>query len=326
MRAGELTVIGGGPSGCAAALAVLAEGAPVTVFEKSRAPRHKVCGEFLSPEILPILDSLDLTAAFFAARPVRLTHAVLHLGRTAKQFRLPEPAYSLSRLRLDQLMLEAASLRGAQVRTERLRPETTTQPTVLAYGRQVPARRGKRLFGFKAHFRGATDESVEMYFFLGGYVGISPVEDGLVNVCGLAPEDLLTACEFQPERLFPDRLRARLQTLDRTFEWLMTGPLVYRDQFPSGSTAYAAGDALGFIDPFTGSGILSALLTGRSAGQAAVRGESVEAHNGRCRRILQRQYTVASVLRGFLATGLAEALAQWIPGTLLYRLTRPAHP
>jgi flavin-dependent dehydrogenase len=45
-------VVGGGPAGAMAAFAAMREGAPVRIFEKSAFPRHKVCGEFLSPAIL----------------------------------------------------------------------------------------------------------------------------------------------------------------------------------------------------------------------------------------------------------------------------------
>jgi flavin-dependent dehydrogenase len=48
-------VVGGGPAGVMVAFAAMREGAPVRIFEKSAFPRHKVCGEFLSPAILPRL-------------------------------------------------------------------------------------------------------------------------------------------------------------------------------------------------------------------------------------------------------------------------------
>src|ERR1035438_247864 len=48
-------VVSGGPAGVMATFAAMREGAPVRIFEKSAFPRHKVCGEFLSPAILPLL-------------------------------------------------------------------------------------------------------------------------------------------------------------------------------------------------------------------------------------------------------------------------------
>jgi len=207
-------------------------------------------------------------------------------------------------------------------------PNLSSHLTVIAHGRRAHAPKGERLFGFKAHFRGPVDEAVEMFFFRGCYVGVSPVEDGAANVCGLAPEELLRSSNFQPEPLFPENLQACLRPLERSFGWLTVGPLVFHGQFRNDSRneagAYLAGDAMGFVDPFTGSGILSALITGRLAGQSAARGLSVESYTAQCRQILRRQYSVASMLRSALGAGLAEGLARWIPGPLLYRLTRPA--
>jgi flavin-dependent dehydrogenase len=100
--------------------------------------------------------------------------------------------------------------------------------------------------------------------------------------------------------------------------------LVFRDEFSSRTSLYLAGDALGFVDPFTGSGIPAALLTGRLAGQAAARGCGVGEHQAACRRLLGRQYSAASLLRHLLGAGLAEKLAVFVPGPMLYRMTRPA--
>lgn len=323
-----ITVIGGGPAGCAAALAALAEGSSVTLYEKSRFPRHKVCGEFLSPEILAVIESLGLRDAFFAARPARLSRAVLRMGRREKSFALPEPAFSLSRYSLDQLLLKEAARRGAEVKIEMMKADGARGPVVIAHGRQMPARRGGRLFGFKAHFRGTAEDAVEMFFFRGGYVGVSPVENGAVNVCGLAPEELLRAADFQPEALFPETLRARMASLERSFDWLITGPLVFHREFDQIGEAYLAGDALGFVDPFTGSGILSAMLTGKLAGQSAARQICVADYTAECRRVLGRQYGASAIMRRALGDGLGSEimlhLARWIPGPMLYRLTRPA--
>lgn len=318
----RITVIGGGPAGCAAALAALGEGSAVTLYERSRFPRHKVCGEFLSPEVVPIMQSLGLWFGFLAAGPARITRVVLHFGTRAKRLALPEPAYSLSRYALDDLLLREVALLGAELRVEAAKPGET--PTVLAHGRKAAARAGDRLFAFKAHFKGPVDDAVELFFFRGCYVGVSSVEKYKTNVCGLAPERLLKECEFAPEALFNEPLRDRVAPLERAMEWLMTGPLVFRDEFSSSTRLYLAGDALGFVDPFTGSGILAALLTGRLAGQAAARGCGVGEHQAACRRVLGRQYSAASLLRQLLGAGLAEKLAAFVPGRMLYRMTRPA--
>jgi len=90
-------VIGGGPAGSVAALAAKAAGADVCLYEKSTFPRHKVCGEFLSPEILPLLDRIGIAERFLALGPARLRRVRLHLGGRMKSWNLSGPAWGLSR-------------------------------------------------------------------------------------------------------------------------------------------------------------------------------------------------------------------------------------
>jgi 2-polyprenyl-6-methoxyphenol hydroxylase-like FAD-dependent oxidoreductase len=67
-------VVGGGPAGVMAAVAAMREGAGVRIFEKSAFPRHKVCGEFLSPAILPLLRRAGCEAGFLQLRRRYSTH------------------------------------------------------------------------------------------------------------------------------------------------------------------------------------------------------------------------------------------------------------
>src|SRR5689334_20949909 len=101
-----INILGGGPAGAAAALAGLRQGAAVRVIEKSRFPRHKVCGEFFSPEIGPELERLGVWNAFLAAGPARVRRTALHFGKHSKTSRLPEPAFGLSRYEFDRMLLD----------------------------------------------------------------------------------------------------------------------------------------------------------------------------------------------------------------------------
>ena len=199
-------------------------------------------------------------------------------------------------------------------------------PLIVASGRNAPAPRGNRLFGFKSHFAGPADENVELFFFRGGYIGLSAVENGITNVCGLAPEGDLRACGFRLDefvaRLKP--LAERLRPLARIMEWLTVGPLVFSDRIdgPVTPDTYPAGDALGFIDPFTGSGILNALLTGRLAGSAAARRIPSHDYVERCRGLLERPYWASTLMRAALKLDCVGRLAALIPGQWLFRLTR----
>lgn len=317
MRAIEIT--GGGPAGASAAIAALGESATVRIHEKSRFPRHKVCGEFLSPEIAPLLERLGVLAAFNAASPARIRRMILRFRNSEKRCALPETAYGLSRYQFDHLLLENARA-TANDSVERF------DARIVAHGRRASAPKGRRLFGFKAHFEGPADDAVELYFFKGCYVGINTVEHGITNVCGLGPENLLRAIGFEIDELAArfDPLRERLEPLHRTMDWLTTGPLVFETHYKTQTGVYPAGDALSFVDPFTGTGIVSAVMTGTLAGIAAARGTPVETYLRDCRQHLQRPFLISAAFRKAVTHGLGEYLAPFVPGSWLVRLTRPA--
>jgi hypothetical protein len=312
-----ITITGAGPAGSSAALSALAAGARVEIHDPSHFPRHKVCGEFLSPEIAELITDLPLCPRI---RGVRLC-----FEKNRKQWSLTEPAYGLSRYALDRFLLDRALQGGAVLVPQRnLAPRP---PAVIAHGRQIASVAGNRLFGFKAHFEGLTDDALDLFFFKGCYVGINAIEGGCTNVCGLAPEGALKALNFEVDRLLTGSpaLCDRLRPLHRSWDWLMTGPLIYRGGWSEETRpgTYLAGDALGFVDPFTGSGLLSAIVTGKIAGESAAARLSVDRHLAHCRRILSLQYRTAAVFRAAISSGVAEWLIPLLPGRVLFHLTRP---
>jgi menaquinone-9 beta-reductase len=319
----SVTILGGGPAGSAAALAALQAGARVRIIEKSRFPRHKVCGEFFSPEIELELKRLGAWDAFLQAAPARVPRMVLHFGTRRKSSRLPDPAFGLSRFAFDRMLLDQAVAAGAIVASD----ADGTSPTVIATGRRATqTSRGQRLFGFKAHFEGPVDDAVELFFFGRCYVGVSCIESGKTNVCGLAPENFLSEAGFEYDSVVTqsEPLQERLKPLRRVTEWFSTGPLEYRQTFDSGARPhYLAGDALSFVDPFTGSGLLAAVRSGGMAGRAAALGDPVENYLKQCRTSLRQPFQTAVVLRRAVERGWATKLARFAPGRLLFALTRP---
>jgi menaquinone-9 beta-reductase len=329
----SVRIFGGGPAGSAAAIAALSETGAVHIVEKSCFPRHKVCGEFLSPEIAPALESLGIWREFLQLRPARIRRMTLHFGTRSSQSRLPDGAFGLSRYEFDRLLFEKAIKMGATTTRQRLVPssavaqESSTRiGDVLAIGRKSVATAGRRLFGFKAHFEGPVNDGVEMFFFRKCYVGVSAIENGITNICGIAPEQVLRAREFQMDDLLAGwpPLADRVRPLSRISRWFTVGPLVFGRQREhcAGRAIYPAGDALGFIDPFTGVGLVTAVGTGLMAGVAASRGSSVQKHLFNCHRAVRKPFYLASVFRTILGSGLAESLGPLIPGRYLFQMTR----
>ncbi|MDZ7637094.1 MAG: hypothetical protein U5J83_02375 [Bryobacterales bacterium] len=320
----SVAIHGGALAGCAAALAARREGAPAVVFEKSCFPRHKVCGEFLSHGAEALFREFGLWESFRSLGPAPMSRLELHFPAKTFRYSLPNTCWGLSRYALDEWLKQAAIAAGADWRTEAAPAEDA--PVVLAHGRKDTAPKGSRVFGFKAHHAGPPTETIELHFFNGCYVGVNPAENGTVNVCGLGPEAVLRRYAFDYDALCDasPTLRGRRAGLTRQMEWMSVGPLVYRNPPREAiqEGRYPAGDALGFVDPFTGTGMFNALLSGSLAGKAAARGESVAGYLKDCRRLLHRPFLISSLFRKALDSGLAERGAGWMPGSLLFRLTR----
>ncbi|MDQ3813551.1 MAG: FAD-dependent monooxygenase, partial [Armatimonadota bacterium] len=109
----DTIVIGAGIGGACAALALVRRGAAVALIEAGSIPRHKVCGEFLSPESRDIFARLGVEEAVLAAQPQCVTTAriVTTRGRSL-EIPLPDGAIALSRFRLDHILWDAANAAG----------------------------------------------------------------------------------------------------------------------------------------------------------------------------------------------------------------------
>lgn len=325
-----IQIVGAGPAGAAAAIGALRESAAVRIVERSRATRHKVCGEFISAEACSILEQLGAWQEFLKLGPSRIRRCELYFGRRLKQWTFAEPAFGLSRLALDGMLIEQAASRGAVISRGihfRIDTEADGCALIMASGRSPSPAPRPRLFGFKTHFEGPTTDTVELYFGPSGYIGINPVEQNLTNVCGIAPENVLRSYGFEIDEFIrhAQPLSSRLKPLSRRMPWLTTGPLIFSRPQGAIPPIYAAGDALGFIDPFTGSGILHALNTGLMAGVAAARRTPHAEYLCSCRSFLNRPAAVSAVFRAALRFGLAEYFARLLPGHWIYRLTRAAN-
>ncbi|AEI43780.1 NAD(P)/FAD-dependent oxidoreductase [Paenibacillus mucilaginosus] len=219
-RVYDAAVIGAGIGGSAAAMALAGQGWDVLLLDGRRFPRHKVCGEFLSPESRSMLESLGFREAVAALSPAELTHARLYWGGGPPlEVALPGRAIGVSRQAMDPALHAEVRRAGAEVLTE---------TAVTAVGREKEAYRvetkcggATRVFharavigawgggpsrlsevraadspyvGVKAHFGGvAMEPAVELFVFPGGYLGMAPVEGGGVNVAALLHQEAFAA-------------------------------------------------------------------------------------------------------------------------------------
>jgi menaquinone-9 beta-reductase len=133
------------------------------------------------------------------------------------------------------------------------------------------------LVAFKAHLSGASPRrgACEIYFYRGGYGGLSEVEGGLANLCFIARAQDVRAHESDAARLLREvvmRNRRAAETLGRAraeTRWLGVAIQGFGRHEPAPAPGLlAVGDAAAFIDPFTGSGMLMALESAELAARA----------------------------------------------------------
>ena len=242
LNSSRALVIGGGPAGCAAAIALAQAGRSVLLLEKTREAHDKVCGEFISWEAAHYLGRLGIDLEALGAEEIHRLR--LLNGESLLESALPFPAWSLSRRRLDAALLRQAELegvdlkRGENVRGLRKLEGSWTVSTAgqtwraqrvfLASGKQdirhwPRKQRGTEdLIGLKLHVRLAKPQwerlrgTVELFLFDGGYGGLEPVEEGKANLCFLVSKEQYRKRARDPQALlawlaeFSGHLRRRL--------------------------------------------------------------------------------------------------------------------
>ncbi|MEM9017912.1 MAG: NAD(P)-binding protein [Verrucomicrobiota bacterium] len=267
----EITIIGGGIAGLALGISLRRRDVPVTLLEASSYPRHRVCGEFLSGVSKKTLESLGLSSLLADAERLQTTGWWDERG-SFLEATLPEPALGISRFRFDQRMAEEFERLGGVLR-ERTRfriGDDIAEGTVLATGR--PLARESDWLGLKAHFLELPLEAdLEMHLGEDGYLGMSRVEDGRVNACGLFRKRDLRS---KSTRLLGAYVRTcGLPALADRLDSAANDPdsCVGISSFSFGrqkreqSSTICLGDRGSIIPPFTGNGMSMALQSAELA-------------------------------------------------------------
>jgi flavin-dependent dehydrogenase len=205
MRRAAALIVGGGPAGSAAAIALARAGAAPLLVERRSAPQDVVCGGFLGWDALAALERLGVDPWALGARPIERLRLVA--GRKTAEAALPRRAAGLSRRTLDEAMLGAAAEAGAEVlrgrsvrhaephvRQVRLDDDqwVEAESLFLATGKhelrgapRIGAAIDKAPVGLRASVAvpEGLDGWIELHLFDGGYAGLLVQEDGSANLC-----------------------------------------------------------------------------------------------------------------------------------------------
>jgi len=257
---------------------------------------------------------------------------------------LPSPARGISRYRLDErLSRRFQELGGEFYEGQRLAsPSVDDEGLVRATGRAVE--KGSEWLGLKAHWLNFELESdLEMHLGDEGYIGLSRVEDGRVNVAGLfrrrpevkakGGESLVAYTEACGLRSLAAKMRAGVLDPESCVGVSSFGFGLKGGDDEGG---FRIGDQRAIIPPFTGNGMSMALqsaelamphLVGFSSGQSPWE-ESRSRYVEESERFFVNRLRAARWVHPFIFSSFGQQVAGGLgrfgllPFSLLYRAVR----
>jgi flavin-dependent dehydrogenase len=205
----SVIIIGGGLAGLTSAIHLSRAGIEVLLIEKNEYPHHKVCGEYISNEVLPYLNWLGIHIEDLKPALINKFELSSTLGKKIN-VELPLGGFGISRYTLDHYLYQKAIESGCKIIHEtvaNIEFETdvftisttnntyTTKLAMGAYGKRNALdyklnrnfiNKKSGWLAVKAHYKGDfNSDTVALHHFKGGYCGVSTVENQLLNVCYL---------------------------------------------------------------------------------------------------------------------------------------------
>jgi flavin-dependent dehydrogenase len=295
----SIGIVGAGPAGSMAAALLASQGHKVRILERKKTTDRKVCGEYLCPKGVELLEKLGLYG-LLCSDFKSLSGMLLvspdndQIPAYFPQLSNSERGVSVNRQIFDQKLLELAIKNGAELSIN----ETVTSISknasekwdvitanekfefdflIAADGRQ--SKIGHQL----GHIKEINTERAALHCYLprkidrglrlgemhilenGNYCGLDPINDDEVNfsiVCNSRRLKYESAKEIINNSIKSSkRLSALFDLLSDENKIQIVTTLKNKNHFIAGDGLAYVGDAAGFIDPLTGEGIYNALLS-----------------------------------------------------------------
>ncbi|MDD2674314.1 MAG: NAD(P)/FAD-dependent oxidoreductase [Flavobacterium sp.] len=289
MKNKEVLIIGGGLAGLTAAIHLSKIGLQVTVIEKNSYPKHKVCGEYISNEVEPYLNWLDLKISDLKPTNITKLEFSTASGKMIKSV-LPLGGFGISRFALDEYLYKKTLENGCKIIQDNVENIlfkdnqfiVTTNNSILkseivigAFGKRsnVDQKMNRDFIhkksywlAVKAHYSGDfPNDVVGLHNFKGGYCGVSKVENNRINICYLA--DYKTFKQFKNIEEYQNSIVSENPHLRVIFEdssLLFEKPLtISQISFERKQTVenhiLMIGDTAGLIHPLCGNGMAMAI-------------------------------------------------------------------
>ncbi|PZX49925.1 NAD(P)/FAD-dependent oxidoreductase [Algoriphagus chordae] len=301
-------VIGGGLAGLIAAYLLTKNGHDVLLIEKKSYPFHRVCGEYVSNEVLDFLNRENLMPSQNELPQIE-TFLFSDTSGESVSTPLGLGGFGISRYVLDEHLYQKVLEKGGAVKTgeqvasvlfedkkncfqlELSGGELLTADYVIgAFGKRSRLDKTlKRSFiekrspyiGVKYHIRTEFDRgSVALYNFDGGYCGLNAIEEGKANLCYLGNrEQLRTYGSIDKMEQAVLWKNPALKRIFRDGEFLFEKPEVineinFEPKKPVEDHILMAGDSAGLITPLCGNGMAMAIQSGKLAAESILAGRS----------------------------------------------------
>lgn len=285
-----ILIIGGGLAGLTAAIHLSKIGLKVILIEKNEFPKHKVCGEYISNEVLSYFKWLNIDSNDL--QPTHLSKFQFSfLDGKILESNLPLGGFGVSRYLLDDFLCKKAIKNGCEIIQDSVEnisfsenqfTVTTAKNAIFkseiligAYGKRSNIdQKLERDFihkkapwlAVKAHYSGVfPNDLVGLYHFKGGYCGISKIENERINICYLA--DYKTFKQYRNIEEYEKNvvsknpyLKSILDNCVPLFEKPLTiSQISFEEKKAIENHILMIGDTAGLIHPLCGNGMAMAI-------------------------------------------------------------------
>ena len=292
----DVAIIGGGLAGLTSALHLSKCNKRVLLIEKNAYPKHKVCGEYISNEVLPYLNSLGIDPVKEGAKEIDQLELSTVKSKIIRG-ELPLGGFGMSRYFLDELLAKKALENNVVIHQDTVEKISFEDHHFLIYTKKNQMYTGKVVIGafgkrsnldvqmnrkfiqrkspylaVKTHVKGVfPDNLVALHNFKGGYCGVSKVETNAINVCYIVNfssfKKYKNIEDFQkPVVLKNDNLKKIVTQASPIFEKPLTiSQISFKTKKPVEDHILMCGDTAGMIHPLCGNGMGMAIRSAQIA-------------------------------------------------------------
>jgi len=311
----DIAIVGGGLAGLTAALHLSNSDFKILLFEKNKYPHHKVCGEYISNEVLLYFKSLGIDPFKLGAKPISRLQVTNRKG-LENLTELPLGGFGISRYELDYHLYKKTKEKVPVLNetvSELDFKENHFMIKTLS-GKQFKARYVIGAFGkrsnldkslqrpffqkktqwlaVKAHYKGDfPEDQVALHHFEGGYCGLSKVETNNVNLCYLttikAFKPFKNITEFEQKVLMKNPfLKHFLNKATPVFDAPLTiSQISFERKKAVENHIFMVGDSASLIHPLCGNGMAMAITAAKLVSETLLENKNAD------RALLEKIYT-----------------------------------